>query len=464
MIPMSLAEIARVAGGRVERPTDADVVVTGPAYVDSRAPEPDGLFVAVLGERVDGHRFAAGAHAVLGSRATEAPTVVVADPVEALGRLARHVRDRLDATVIALTGSQGKTGTKDALTQILATCASTVGTAANLNNELGVPLTILQATPETAFLVVEMGARGVGHIDYLCGIARPDVAAVLNVGTAHLSEFGSRDRIAAAKGEIVESLGSEGTAVLNADDPRTAAMGARTSARHLTFGVGGDVGWSGLELDELGRPRFELSYRSQRCSVRLTQSGAHQVPNAAAAVALAVAAGLSFDRAARALSGVRASSRWRMELCERRDGLVVLNDAYNANPASMSAALDTLAAIGDRGARRTVAVLGEMLELGEESAAAHREVGRSAVDHGVDVVVVVGQGAREVAVGAGESDTEVVIASGRSEALAWLRNNVGSHDAVLIKASRGAALEKIADGLLAPHSTDERSEGEAAPS
>jgi UDP-N-acetylmuramoyl-tripeptide--D-alanyl-D-alanine ligase len=430
---------------------DPAVTVSGPAYLDSRVPEPAGLFVAVVGERVDGHDFAGGAHAVLGSRPTPAPTVVVADPVAALGRLGRHVVDRLPATVLALTGSQGKTGTKDYLAAILGAAGPTVATTGNLNNELGVPLTVTRADDRTAYLVVEMGARGEGHIGYLCEIAPPDVAAVINVGTAHIGEFGTREAIARAKGEIVEALPADGTAVLNADDPLTAAMASRTAAPALTFGERGDVSWRRVQLDDLGRPSFEMGYAGERHPVRLTQTGRHQVPNAAAAAAMAVAAGVPFAEVASALSTATAASRWRMELHERDDGLVVVNDAYNANPASMVAALDALAGIGERRGRRTIAVLGEMMELGDAARESHREVGRAAAELGVEVLVVVGEAARDIAEGAraGTGWTgEVVLTAGRDEAVNWVRKNAGAEDVVLVKASRGVALEVVADELL----------------
>ena len=234
MIAMTLAEIAEVVVGEVVG--DPTVAVTGPAFRDNREPVEGGLFVAIVGERVDGHAFAeaavsGGAAAVLGSRPTTVPTVVVDDVVVALGHLARHVVDAVDPTVLALTGSQGKTGTKDFLAQVLAGVGETVATSGNLNNELGVPLTVLRCTADTEYLVVEMGARGVGHIAELCRIAPPDVAAVLNVGTAHLGEFGSREAIAQAKGEIVEALGPDGRAVLNAGDDLVEVMRDRTSAR-----------------------------------------------------------------------------------------------------------------------------------------------------------------------------------------------------------------------------------------
>ena len=309
----------------------------------------------------------------------------------------------------------------------------------------------MRADATTAYLVVEMGARGVGHISYLCRIAPPRVGAVINVGTAHLGEFGSREAIAVAKGELVEALPADGTAVLNADDPLTAAMAPRTAARPVTFGEAGDVAWRGVELDDLGRPAFELGYAGAWHPVRLTQTGRHQVANAAAAAAMALAVGMSLDAVADALGAARSASRWRMELVERADGLLVLNDAYNANPASMVAAIDALVSIGGSRQRRTVAVLGEMKELGDGALQAHRGVGRAAADAGVDLVVAVGEPARGIAEGASSAPEwpgVAVLTAGRDEAMAWVRENVAAGDVVLVKASRGAALEKIADGLL----------------
>ncbi len=449
MIPLSLAEIADVVGGVVHG--DPETRVTGPAYVDTRSPEPGGLFVAVAGERVDGHEYAEGSHAVLGSRPTPAPTVVVHDPVAALGLLARHVVDLVWPVVVALTGSQGKTGTKDYLADVLAGAGPTVATTGNLNNELGVPLTVLRADAETRYLVVEMGARGVGHVAYLCEVAPPRLAAVLNVGTAHLSEFGSRERIALAKGEIIEALPADGVAVLNADDDLVAAMAARTAARVLTFGTAGDVSWRGVELDVIGRPSFDLGHAGEWHPVTLTQSGAHQVANATAAAALAIAVGVDAATVAQRLSESTSASRWRMEMHERADGLLVVNDAYNANPASMTAALDALAQLGEHRTGRTIAVLGEMLELGDGAADAHRDVGRHAAETGVDLLVVVGESAAGLAEGAASVagwQGEVRRTAGRDQALDEVRENVAADDVVLVKASRGAALEHVAEGLL----------------
>ena len=453
MIDMTLDEIAGVVGGEAH----GAATVTGPAFLDTRTPEPGGLFVALAGERVDGHDLAAsageaGAVAVLGSRPTELPTVVVDDVTAALGRLARHVVDRLpDVVVLAITGSQGKTGTKDYLAHVLGEAGPTVATRGNFNNELGVPLTVLRAAPDTRYLVVEMGARGVGHVAELCEIAPPRVAAVLNVGTAHIGEFGSREAIARAKGEIVEALPADGTAVLNADDDLVAAMAARTSATVTTFGSApADVAVREVTADELGRQSFELVHRGSGATVHLAQIGSFQWRNAAAAAAMALAAGLDLDTVADSLGDAGPASRWRMELTERPDGLVVVNDAYNANPESMRAALETLAGIGTRSGRRTVAVLGEMLELGEGAALAHTGVGGYAAEAGVDLLVTVGSAADAIAEGFDAAGTAgvAVRTAGRDAAREWLRHNVSAADVVLVKASRGAALELIADDLL----------------
>ncbi len=457
MIAMTLGEIARVTGGTVSTVDTGGLVVSGAAYTDSRSPVAGGLYLAIVGERSDGHDHAGGAHAVLGSRPTSAPTVVVADPVVAAGRLARHVVDALGVPVLALTGSQGKTGTKDLLAHVLAGAGPTVATAANNNNELGVPLTVLRADAGTESLVVEMGARGIGHIAYLCELAPPRVAAVLNVGTAHVGEFGGVEAIVTAKGEIVEALPAEGVAVLNADDHRVVAMGSRTRARVLTFGAGGEVTWRGLVMDGEQRPTFELGHDGAWTPVRLRLSGVHQVSNAAAAAAMAIATGVDLNLVGERLCTAESGSRWRMEVARRCDGLTVINDAYNANPASMTAALDTLGGWTTSG--RRIAVLGEMKELGHEHDAAHLDVGRRAGEAGVDLVVVVGAPAELIGTGVRESGQgEAIITASREAALAWVRENAGADDVVLVKASRGAALEWVADQLLADETTGEGAE------
>ena len=484
MIPLSLGEIAHAVGGRV---VDADpaTVVRGPAFLDTRAPEPEGLFVAFVGERADGHDHAAaavtaGAAAVLGSRGTGQPGVVVDDVRAALQELARVVLDRRRSqqgpdgrpaplTVVALTGSQGKTSAKDMLAHVLADQAPTVATAGSFNNELGLPLTVLRTTAETRYLVLEMGARGIGHLTELCAIARPDVSLVLNVGRAHIGEFGSQEAIAQAKGEIVEALDdSTGVAVLNADDPRVSAMEGRTHAPVVLFGeaAGADVRLSGVALDDLGRPSFDLTALGRTEHVDLRLLGAHQAHNAAATVAVARAVGLPLDRVATSLRSLERLSRWRMEVHERADGLVVVNDAYNANPDSMRSALETLARMGRE--RRTVAVLGEMRELGGTAAEEHLALGRLAAELGIDEVVAVGEGARGVHDALADLDlpdgTEATTRSrlvpGLDEAVAWLSENVAGPDVVLVKASRSGRLEQVADRLLADAGSATRPGGE----
>jgi UDP-N-acetylmuramoyl-tripeptide--D-alanyl-D-alanine ligase len=406
MIALTLAEVAAVTGGELVD-ADASALVTGPPERDSRAMHPGGLFVAVVGERVDGHAYAgaavaAGAVAALAQRPTGVPTVVVPDPVAALALLARSLRERLDCAVIGITGSQGKTSTKDLLAQVLARAGATVAPVGSLNNELGVPLTVLRADEQTRHLVVEMGARGVGHIRALCEMARPTVGLVLNVGVAHLGEFGSREGIALAKGELVESLPADGLAVLNADDPLVIAMAGRTRARVRSYGrsAGAGVRVVDLEVDAGGRPRFGLVADGQRAEVHLRLIGEHQALNAAAVAAVALGLGLRLADVAAALSGASATSAMRMEPHERADGVLVLNDAYNANPDSMRAALRTLGVIaGGRGAR-AVAVLGSMRELGPTSSAEHEAVGRFAADAGVDRLLVVGTEAEAIHTGA----------------------------------------------------------------
>lgn len=418
VLPMTLARIAALTGGVVHGPPD--LLVTGPAYLDSRAPTPGGLFVALAGERADGHEHATGAHAVLGSRPTDAPTVVVSDPVVALARLARHVVDEVAPTVLALTGSHGKTGTKDLLAALLPGAVATTG---NLNNELGVPLTALRVTAATDQLVLEMGARGVGQLSWLCEVAPPRVAAVLGVGTAHVGEFGSPELIAVAKGELVEALPADGVAVLNADDPRVLAMAQRTRARVLTYGADADVSWRSVRLDAQGRPAFDLGYDGRAAPVHLRRLGRHEVGNAAAAAAMALAVGEPLDVVADRLSTAGPTPH-RMEPRLRADGLLVLDDSYNANPDAVRAALGTLVELGRQRTGRTVAVLGEMRELGAATEAAHREVRDHARGLGVDVLLE------------------------PEEAAAWLARDARPEDVVLVKGARAAGLDRLVAELL----------------
>jgi UDP-N-acetylmuramoyl-tripeptide--D-alanyl-D-alanine ligase len=388
----------------------------------------------------------------------------VADSTRALGHLATAARHRLASTaVVGLTGSQGKTSTKDLLAQLLGGLGPVVAPPGSLNNELGVPLTVLAADESTAALVVEMGARGRGHIAYLCAIAAPTVGLVLNVGTAHVGEFGSQELIAQAKGELVEALPANGIAVLNADDPLVSAMAARTAARVVTFGESpdADVRVDGLRLDDTGCPAFILTAspavqgagaRQDGAPVTMRMLGAHQAANGAAAAAVALALGVPLDEVARRLSAAAPVSAWRMERHVRADGVVVINDAYNASPDAMRAALQTLAVLGRApGAGRTVAVLGEMRELGASALAEHDAIGRLAVRLDISQLVVVGEAARALHLGAlleGSWDRESVLVPDVDAAVEFLADGLQPGDVVLIKASRAARLERVAEALL----------------
>ncbi|MET9169632.1 MULTISPECIES: UDP-N-acetylmuramoyl-tripeptide--D-alanyl-D-alanine ligase [Streptomyces] len=457
MIALSLAEIAAVVGGQTHDIPDPSVQVTGPVVRDSREVVPGSLFAAFVGERVDGHDFApqvveAGAVAVLASRPVGVPAIVVEDVQSALGALARHVVARLGATLVALTGSAGKTSTKDLIAQVLSTKAPTVFTPGSFNNEIGLPLTALTATEETRFLVLEMGARGIGHIRYLTGLTPPRIGVVLNVGSAHIGEFGGREQIAQAKGEIIEGLPEDGAAILNADDPLVRAMAPRTKAKVVLFGESAeaDVRAENVRLTDTGQPSFRLHTPSGAADVTMRLYGEHHVSNALAAAAVAHELGMSAEEIATALSGAGSLSRWRMEVTERPDGVTIVNDAYNANPESMRAALRALVAMGK--GRRTWAVLGKMAELGDEALAEHDAVGRLAVRLNVSKLVAVGGiEASWLQLGAyneGSWGEESVHVSDAQAAIDLLRSELRPGDVVLVKASRSVGLEGVAAALL----------------
>ncbi|MEV0181262.1 UDP-N-acetylmuramoyl-tripeptide--D-alanyl-D-alanine ligase [Streptomyces sp. NPDC050625] len=466
MIALSLAEIAAVVGGQTHDIPDPSVQVTGPVVRDSREVVPGSLFVAFAGERVDGHDFAAavveaGAVAVLATRPVGVPAIVVDDVQRALGALARHVVGRLGATLVALTGSAGKTSTKDLVAQVLRSKAPTVFTPGSLNNEIGLPLTALSATEETKFLVLEMGARGLGHIRHLTELTPPRIGLVLNVGTAHIGEFGGREQIALTKGELVEALPEDGAAILNADDPLVRAMASRTKAKVILFGESAeaDVRAENVRLTDSGQPSFRLHTPSGASDVTMRLYGEHHVSNALAAAAVAHELGMSAEEIATALSEAGTLSRWRMEVTERPDGVTIVNDAYNANPESMRAALRALAAMGK--GRRTWAVLGKMAELGDEALAEHDAVGRLAVRLNVSKLVAVGdREASWLQLGAyneGSWGEESVHVSDAQAAVDLLRSELRPGDVVLVKASRSVGLESVAQALL-----ESGAEGEVA--
>ncbi|HEY3407205.1 MAG TPA: UDP-N-acetylmuramoyl-tripeptide--D-alanyl-D-alanine ligase [Propionicimonas sp.] len=467
MRELTAGALAVLAGARLAG--DAGVPVGPDVVIDSRAVTPGAVFVALQGERVDGHDFAAtavaaGAGAVLVSSELDLDVaqLVVDDTLAGLATLATAlVAEAIPRglVTVGITGSSGKTSTKDLLAQVLAEVGPTVAPIGSFNNEIGVPLTATRITGETRFLVSEMGARGQRHITFLCGIAQPRVGVVVNVGHAHLGEFGSVEAIAQAKGELVEALPADGWAVLNADDPLVSAMATRTVARVASFAVGAEPASGDLRVwaeevgyDGLQRPTFVLRAAGTdegAATVQLKVTGAHQVGNALAAAAVALTQGMGVVDVAAALGRATLQSHWRMELHEREDGVLVVNDAYNANPDSMAAALRTVASLR-RPHGRLLAVLGDMLELGPDAPAAHREIGALAAALGFDRLIAVGGHANDLVHGAGAGvDASVAVDSDAATAAAavWLR----PADVVLVKASRGLALESVAEQLsMAP--------------
>lgn len=448
----SLGEIATAVDGVLSH-ADASVGVTS-VVTDSRDVVPGALFVAIVGERVDGHEFAssvieAGAAAVLSARPLDVPSIVVSDPVEALGRLARWHLSQLTCTVVAITGSSGKTTTKDLTSTVLEGAGPTVSAVGSLNTEVGLPLTILRADATTAFLVLEMGMRGRGHIARLVDIASPDIAVLINAGSAHVELLGSSDAILAAKSEIFEGLSADGWAIINGDDSR---MRSLAQGHHrLTFGESADcdVRAENVQLDEQARASFELVAAGERVQVVLALHGEHAVSNALAAAAVGVAAGVGVHAIAGQLTSAVLRSPLRMEVSEAPGGFTVVNDAYNANPESMRAALKTLAAM--KGSGRAWAVLGEMRELGPSSTTEHDSMGRLAVRLDIDRLICVGPATRVMHLAAtneGSWGDESCWVPDAESAVEQIRGDIRPGDVVLVKASRSVGLEIVADALL----------------
>jgi len=488
VIELTLAEVAAAVGGRLHRATGAEPV-TGTVEFDTRRLTPGSLFVALPGERVDGHDFVAeavgaGAAGVLAGRPVDAPAVIAAPATEipgrayvlagdrdgsgaavlaALGRLARTVVDRLAAgpaglTVVGITGSSGKTSTKDLIAALLRPLGPTVAPPGSFNNELGMPWTVLRASEDTDYLVLEMSARHPGNIAGLASIAPPSIAVVLNVGTAHLGEFGSREAIARTKAELPQAVPASGVAILNADDDAVAAMAEQTAARvvRVSRSPGADV-WAGpVTLDEVARPRFTMHAGDTETDITLAVHGDHQVSNALCAAAVALECGATGAQVAAALAGAGPVSQHRMHVTTRGDGVTVIDDAYNANPDSMLAGLKSLAWMSRQGGegRRSWAVLGEMAELGEDAITEHDRIGRLAVRLDVSRLIVVGTGRamsamHHGAVVEGSWGGEATMVADADAALELLRAELRQGDVVLVKASNAAGLGKLAEALVA---------------
>nr|WP_237530585.1 UDP-N-acetylmuramoyl-tripeptide--D-alanyl-D-alanine ligase [Streptomyces sp. SID3212] len=461
---MTLAKITEATAGTLHHVAHANVLVTGPLSFDSRHIAPGGLFACLTGRTLDGHDFAKqavrdGGVAVLATRPTPAPTLVVADVLDAMGRIARAIATHYTGTVIALTGSAGKTSTKDILESVLTLDGPTIANERSFNNEIGFPVTVSRVMPDSRYLVLEMGARGKGHIEKLCDLVRPSIATVLGVGSAHIGEFGSTQAIADAKAEIVRALPQHGVAVLNGDDPLVAAMAQQTQARVITFGTTADCDVQALDITvEQGRPAFTLRHGTSEARVTLRVHGRHNTINALAAAATAIAAGVPFPRIVASLQDAGLSSGGRMEILERPDGVTIINDAFNASPESVIAALIALSDIAGT-ERRKIAVLGEMAELGPETEAWHEKIATEVLAS--DIALTIGIG--------GEHATRLTaaIVEGGGKATKTDRNPaLPQHintllkpgDVVLIKGANALGLEQTARELASLQTDETRSD------
>jgi UDP-N-acetylmuramoyl-tripeptide--D-alanyl-D-alanine ligase len=496
VIDLTVAQIADIVGGRLADITPEQAAatrITGTVEFDSRAVTPGGLFLALPGARSDGHDFAAaavrsGAAAVLAARPVGVPAIIApaaagdaaasvleydtdgsgAAVLAALARLAAAVATELvdgGLTIVGITGSSGKTSTKDLIAAVLTPLGEVVAPPGSFNNELGHPWTVLRATESTDYLVLEMSARRRGNIAALATIAPPSIAVVLNVGTAHLGEFGSREAIAATKAELPQAVPSSGAVVFNIDDPAVAAMAEQTAARvvRVSRKPGADLWADQVTLDELARPRFTLHTGDDQVDVALAVHGDHQVSNALCAAAVALECGATLGQVAAALSAAGPVSKHRMEVVTRDDGVTIINDAYNANPDSMRAGLKALAWMAREAGetRRSWAVLGEMAELGDDAISEHDSIGRLAVRLDVSRLVVVGTGRamsamHHGAVMEGSWGAEATMVADADAALALMRSELRSGDVVLVKGSNAVGLGALADALIAERGDSDR--------
>ncbi len=502
MIDLTVAQIAAIVGGEladISAEDAARVHVTGTVEFDSRKVTSGGLFLALPGARVDGHdhapsAVAAGAVAVLAARPVGVPAIVVAPPAHAadsaagvlehdsdgsgaavlaaLAKLAAAVAAELVAgglTIVGITGSSGKTSTKDLLAAVLSPLGEVIAPPGSFNNELGHPWTVLRATPSTDYLVLELSARHLGNIAALAAIAPPAIGVVLNVGTAHLGEFGSREAIAQTKSELPQAVPRSGVVVLNVDDPAVAAMAEVTAARVVRVSRNRETDvWAGpVTLDELARPQFTLHAGDTAVDISLAVHGDHHVSNALCAAAVALECGATAAQIAESLAGAGPVSGHRMRVSTRADGVTVIDDAYNANPDSMRAGLQALAwisaagGVNPAGKRRSWAVLGEMAELGDDAISEHDRIGRLAVRLDVSRLIVVGTGRsmsamHHGAVMEGSWGAEAVLVADADAALAMLRAELQPGDVVLVKASNAAGLGALADSLAIDGQGDTR--------
>ena len=449
MIPLTISQISEVISGKIVG--DGNKLITGAAFFDSREIVSNGIFLALKGEHVDGHDFAinalkGGAGVVICTQESGDTCIVVPDVVEAVTKLAAHVRQMIpDMKVVAITGSHGKTTTKDLSKHLLSMMGATVAPRYSFNNDLGVPITILECTTDTKFCILEMGARNLGDISKLERTFLPDIGVVLGVGSAHIGVFGSREIIATAKSEMVKNLESSKIAILGSYDDLTINMSNLTKAKVMTFGENSnnDVRATDVEIRE-GFAHFDLVTSFGRESVALRQAGRHQVANALAAAAIATALNLPIDKISAGLSTAESSSKWRMELHEVA-GRLIINDSYNANPESMFAALDALRLFAQERGGRAWAFLGKMHELGDYSLAGHREVARKAIDLEIDHLVAVGT--KDYQIESELGSTEILLVE-NIESAREIATGSEAGDVILVKGSRAEGLEKLAELLI----------------
>lgn len=467
MIEISLREIVEAIGAKPNdaAASDLELLVSGSVETDSRLVGAGSLFFAKPGEVTDGHLFVsasakAGAVASvvehLVDDASDHPQLVVQNVVEALGLLAKHVLAVLSATdnlkVIGITGSNGKTTTKNMLREILATAGETIAPIESYNNEVGAPISMLKASHDTRFLVVEMGAGGLGSIAYLADIAKPNIGVVLKVGLAHVGEFGGIETTAKIKAELPAALGDNDIFVYNADDGYVRDMVDQNRAKKVSFGTAGDSQYRATDLNlSIDGTSFEMHWPDAEISkVTLKILGEHHVMNALASLSVADQLGVDRTKAIAALESMELAERWRMQVSHRSDGVTIINDAYNASPDSTRAALQTLAQLGKTG-RRTIAILGEMAELGHASRTEHDAIGRVVVRLNIDQLVVVGEGARLIHSGAvleGSWDGESLFFDEIDQALGAVREMLEPGDIVLVKSSKSANLRHLGDKLM----------------
>ena len=462
MIAISLKEIAEVIEAEIVG--DSSIIITGSVETDSRLVTKGSLFVAKPGELTDGHLFVSSAiekgavAAIVERQLTEdIAQLIVKDSVVALGLLAKYVVAKVKALgtlkVIGVTGSNGKTTTKNMLREVLSTKGETIAPEESFNNEVGAPYSMLRINEQTKFLVVELGAGGLGSIRYLAQMCEPDIGIELKVGLAHAGEFGGIEVTERIKAELVEELSSEGIALLNTDDERVKRMSEKTKAKVSTFGLSADAQYRAddLAVSIQGTSFTFITPEGNRSHVQLQILGEHHVYNALAALATAELLGVDRSQAIAALEQMKLAEKWRMELNVASSGLTVINDAYNSSPDSMRAALQTLAQLGRQTGKKTVAVMGEMAELGEFSAHEHDAIGRIAVRLNLGQVVVVGKAAKLIHMGAsqeGSWDGESQYFDEISDALGYLRGMLTGDEIVLVKSSKSANLRYLGDDLL----------------